>query len=208
MSRPLTLRAARRSAVLAASVAAAFALVSPAHVAAQAAAPAAKTAKPAVRSAAEKPARPPARRPAPAPRELIVPDATQEQIQTAQLVYLGTYACEFSQTVDIALSPRHTGYVEVKHGKGQWLMKPVLSSTGAVRLEDVMDETLMVQIASKSMLLNVKTGRRVVDECVSPRQRELIEAARVEKVRAAEAAASGASGVAATAPASGNVLLR
>ena len=36
-------------------------------------------------------------------------------------------------------------------------MKPVLSSTGAIRLEDVRGETLMVQIASKSMLLNVKT---------------------------------------------------
>jgi hypothetical protein len=57
-------------------------------------------------------------------------------------------------------------------------MKPVLSSTGAVRLEDVKGTTLMVQIASKSMLLNVKTGTRLVDECVCPQQRELIEAAR------------------------------
>ena len=48
-------------------------------------------------------------------------------------------------------------------------MKPVLSSTGAIRLEDVHGETLMVQIASKSMLLNVKTARRIVDECVSAR---------------------------------------
>lgn len=190
------------------SLAAALFLATPDGAAAQT--PAAKpTTKPVARAAAEKPVRAAARRAAPpAPRELIVPEATQEQIQAAQLVYLGSYACEFSQTVDIALSPKHTGYVDVKHGKGQWLMKPVLSSTGAVRLEDVLDETLMVQIASKSMLLNVKTGRRVVDECVSPRQRELIEAARVEKVRAAEAAASGASGVAATAPAGGNVLLR
>jgi hypothetical protein len=27
--------------------------------------------------------------------------------------------------------------VTVKHNKGEWLMKPVLSSTGAIRLEDV-----------------------------------------------------------------------
>ena len=58
----------------------------------------------------------------------------------------------------ITQSPKYSAYVDVKHGKDDWLMKPVLSSTGAVRLEDVHGETLMVQIASKSMLLNVKTG--------------------------------------------------
>ena len=60
-------------------------------------------------------------------------------------------------------------------------MKPVLSTTGAVRLEDVKGETLMVQIASKSMLLNVKTRHRLVDACISPRQRELLEAAKTSQ---------------------------
>ena len=60
-------------------------------------------------------------------------------------------------------------------------MKPVLSSTGAIRLEDVRGETLMVQIAAKSMLLNVKTGHRIVDDCISPKQHELIEAAKAAK---------------------------
>jgi hypothetical protein len=39
----------------------------------------------------------------------------------------------------------------------------------------------MVQIASKSMLLNVKTRHRIVDACISPRQRELLEAAKTSK---------------------------
>jgi len=86
----------------------------------------------------------------------------------------------------------HASYVNVRSGKSTWVMKPVLSSTGAIRLEDVKGETLMVQIASKSMLLNVKTAHRIVDDCVSPKQRELIEAARVAKeaevAKAAEAA--------------------
>jgi len=60
-------------------------------------------------------------------------------------------------------------------------MRPVLSTTGAVLLEDVKGQTLMVQIASKSMLLNVKTRNRIVDACVSPRQRELLEAAKTSK---------------------------
>jgi hypothetical protein len=42
-------------------------------------------------------------------------------------------------------------------------------------------ETLMVQIATKSMLLNTTTARRIVDDCISPKQRELIEAAKAAK---------------------------
>jgi hypothetical protein len=51
----------------------------------------------------------------------------------------------------------------------------------------VRGETLMVQIASKSMLLNVKAGKRLVDECLSPKQHELVDAAKAAKA-AAEAA--------------------
>ncbi|HZT56858.1 MAG TPA: hypothetical protein VFA35_11565, partial [Burkholderiaceae bacterium] len=83
--------------------------------------------------------------------------------------------------------------------------KPVLSSTGAIRLEDLRGDTLMVQIASKSMLLNVRTAQRIVDDCVSPKQRELIEAARVAKAAAAAASAAPAAeagSAPATAPAS------
>ena len=122
---------------------------------------------------------------APAKAEMIIPDAYPEQVKAAELVYYGKYDCEFNQTVDIAQSPKHPAYVTVKHGKGEWLMKPVLSSTGAVRLEDVKGETLMVQIASKSMLLNTMTARRIVDDCVSPKQRELIEAAKAAKAASA-----------------------
>jgi len=135
-------------------------------------------AKPAAKAAAPAKA-------APAKPEMIIPDAYPEQVKAAELVYYGKYDCEFNQTVDIAQSPKHPAYVTVKHGKGEWLMKPVLSSTGAVRLEDVKGETLMVQIASKSMLLNTMTARRIVDDCVSPKQRELIEAAKAAKAASA-----------------------
>ena len=107
------------------------------------------------------------------------------------MVYYGVYDCEFQQTVNITQSPKHTSYVDVKAGKGLWLMKPVLSSTGAIRLEDVRGETLMVQISSKSMLLNVKSAQRIVDDCISPKQRELIAEAKAAKAAAEAAAASG-----------------
>ena len=114
-------------------------------------------------------------------REVKLPEATPDQEKAAELVYFGVYECEFNQNVNILASTTHHFYFEVKHGKTTWLMKPVLSTTGAVRLEDVKGETLMVQIASKSMLLNVKTRHRLVDACVSPRQRELLEAVQASK---------------------------
>jgi len=134
-------------------------------------------AKPAAKSAAKSKA-------APAPAAFTVPDAQPEQVKAAELVFYGPYDCEFNQTVNITQSPKYSSYVDVKHGAKAWLMRPVLSSTGAIRLEDVHGETLMVQIASKSMLLNVKTAHRIVDDCVSPKQREMMAEAKAAKAAA------------------------
>jgi hypothetical protein len=141
-----------------------------------------------------------------APAELVPPPAEKDQIDAALQVFYGTYQCEFNQQIDIVASPKYLSYVEVKHGKTDYLMKPVLSSTGAVRLEDVRGETLMVQIASKSMLLNVKTAHRVVDDCVSPKQREWMEAAKAAKEQELAAAASNPSSGAPAAASSGALL--
>ncbi|MEO6031136.1 MAG: hypothetical protein ABIP61_04385 [Burkholderiaceae bacterium] len=132
-------------------------------------------------SAKAKSAHKASRQAAPKPAEVEPEPASPAQIEASDKVYLGAYACEFNQTVEIAGDPTHRGYIDVKHGKSAYLMKPVLSPTGAVRLEDVRGEGLLVQIASKSMLLNVKTGQRMVDNCVGAKQLELIEAARVAK---------------------------
>jgi hypothetical protein len=110
------------------------------------------------------------------PVDVAPPEASAEQQQAAEEVFYGAYQCEFNQTVDVEKSNRHASYVDVKSGKSAWLMKPVRSSTGAIRLEDIKGETLLVQIQSKSMLLNVKSGQRLVDACISPRQRELTAA--------------------------------
>jgi len=113
-----------------------------------------------------------------APVEVPIADAGPEQVKAAGMVYYGKYDCEFNQKIDIAQSTQHSGYVDLKLGRSDWLMRPVLSSTGAIRLEDVRGEMLMVQIAAKSMLLDVKTGHRLVDDCISVAQRQLLEAAK------------------------------
>jgi hypothetical protein len=96
--------------------------------------------------------------------------ATQEQLDAAERTHFGLYACEFNQTVDIGMNPKTPGYVDVKFKGKTMTMKPVLSSTGALRLEDVTGRTLMIQIATKSMLMDVKVGQRLVDECIHPDQ--------------------------------------
>lgn len=137
--------------------------------------------RPAKSPAAKKPVVAPAVDPGPAA-------ASPEQLSAAEQVFYGSHACEFNQTADVAINPKHAGYVDVKQGKSTYLMKPVLSSTGAIRLEDMRGQTLMVQIASKSMLLDVKAGRRIVDECVSAKHHEAMERHKMAKL--AEAAAS------------------
>jgi hypothetical protein len=112
-------------------------------------------------------------RAAPAPKKNPPPPpATQEQLDAAERTHFGDYQCEFNQKIHVSLSPEAAGYIEVKHLKKVFVMKPVMSSTGALRLEDVRGQTLLLQVANKSMLMDVKAGRRIVDSCVHATQDE------------------------------------
>ena len=125
--------------------------------------------------------------------ETPLPAASPLQMEAAERVYYGGYECEFNEAIDVGINPKYPGYVDVRHGKQVFVMRPVVSSTGAVRLEDVKGGALLVQIANKSMLLDTKVGRRIVDDCKSQKHRELMEAAR--QAKAAEMAAMAASGI-------------
>jgi len=96
----------------------------------------------------------------------VLTAADQEQLIAASQTYYGPYDCEFKQTLSIA---KHEidGYVVVTFSSKAYTMKPVRSSTGAVRLEEVGNgPMLMVQIPTKSMLMDTVRGRRIVDACV------------------------------------------
>jgi hypothetical protein len=92
--------------------------------------------------------------------------ADQEQLLAAAQAYYGPYDCEFKQALSVA---RHStdGYVVVTFSSKAYTMKPVRSHTGALRLEEVGNgPMLMVQIPTKSMLMDTVRGRRIVDACV------------------------------------------
>lgn len=98
-------------------------------------------------------------------------EATVEQLQAAERVLIGRYECEFGKRVSVDHNDKNKGYFNLKLANQSWTMKPVLSNTGAVRLEDVKGATLLIQILTKSMLMDVKAGHRLVDGCVHEVQR-------------------------------------
>lgn len=163
------------------------------------AAPSGAQKAPAQKAPAKKaaPRRTPAKKaPEPEP-EVPPPPADEAQRAAAALVYTGPYVCELNKTLSVTPDAQHEAYMDVLFGKSRYLVKPVLSTTGAVRLEDVKGQALMVQIAQKSMLLDVKVGQRLADECVSEKQAETrravaAAAAAAEQEAAAKAAAEAA----------------
>ena len=86
------------------------------------------------------------------------PAADEEQLVAAALTLFGQYDCEYDQKLMVSRNPSVNGYVDVAHGKRVFTMKPVRSPTGALRLEEVSGSMLMVQIPSKSMLMDTKLG--------------------------------------------------
>lgn len=109
---------------------------------------------------------------APAAAAPVLDAAGDEQKAAAALAHVGDYACEFDQMVKVGVNPLAPGYIDVTHKAQTWVMKPVLSSTGALRLEDVKGRMLMIQIANKSMVMDAQVGQRVVDGCQHEKQRE------------------------------------
>jgi hypothetical protein len=100
-----------------------------------------------------------------------LPEATAEQLLAAERVLVGRYECEFGKSVSVDPDVKSKGYFNLKLGKQSWTMKPVLSSTGAIRLEDIKGAALMIQILTKSMLMDPKAGHRLVDGCMHDTQR-------------------------------------
>src|SRR5205085_2093136 len=102
--------------------------------------------------------------------------ADQAQIDAAERTYFGKYECDFNQSIDVGMNPKYPGYVDVLFKGKTYTTKPVLSSTGALRLEDVKGVGLLLQIANKSMLMDTRQGVRLVDACTHEKQRAFMAA--------------------------------
>ena len=65
---------------------------------------------------------------------------------------------------------KRDGFFLVQVKQTRFVMHPVESRTGAIRLEDPERGAMWLQLGNKSMLMNQKEGKRLADECQSPEQ--------------------------------------
>jgi hypothetical protein len=99
-----------------------------------------------------------------------VRELTPEQLELANRIALGKMPCELSAFVHVKLDPSGPGRFILETGKRKFYMVPVVSLTGALRLEDEAAGAVWIQLGNKSMLMDQKAGRRLADACVSADQ--------------------------------------
>lgn len=115
----------------------------------------------------------PAKKNEPVKRTVAVPPETPlapQELSIAERVHVGHLPCELGASVQMTADSNTPGYFNLQ-GKGyKYRMKPVTTSTGAIRLEDEKAGAVWLQLANKSMLMDQKNGRRLADECAHPDQ--------------------------------------
>ena len=115
----------------------------------------------------------PAKKNEPVKRTVAVPPETPlapQELSIAERVHVGHLPCELGASVQMTADTNTPGYFNLQ-GKGyKYRMKPVTTSTGAIRLEDEKAGAVWLQLANKSMLMDQKNGRRLADECAHPDQ--------------------------------------
>ena len=99
-----------------------------------------------------------------------------ERVVVAEQVHTGRMACELGHVVTVTADPQTAGVFWVQIKQHKFHMVPVVSSTGAIRLEDAQAGAMWLQLANKSMLMNSKIGQRMADECQSPEQAAVAQA--------------------------------
>ncbi len=95
---------------------------------------------------------------------------TPTELAIAQRVEVGKVACELGVNVDVKADAKVPGYFDVQGKKFKYRMTPVVTGTGAIRLEDARAGAVWLQLANKSMLMNQKLGSRIADACMTSAQ--------------------------------------
>jgi hypothetical protein len=95
---------------------------------------------------------------------------TPEELALALRVHAGRLPCELGAFVLLVADPNAPGYFDVQLKGRKFRMVPVATTTGAIRLEDRRQGAVWLQLADKSMLMDQRLGKRLVDACVSVEQ--------------------------------------
>jgi len=92
------------------------------------------------------------------------------ELAIAALIYQGNMPCELGASVNVTADPNAPGYFDLQIKNLKFRMTPVVTSTGAIRLEDQHAGAVWLQLSNKSMLMNQKLGQRLADVCMNPEQ--------------------------------------
>lgn len=84
--------------------------------------------------------------------------------QAAAEVWSGAYQCEHAEKVSLRPGAA-TDQVELQWKAQRWQMRRIDSRSGAMRLEDASARMVWIQLPNKSMLLDQRQGKRLLDEC-------------------------------------------
>ena len=93
-----------------------------------------------------------------------------EQMAIANKVLVGKINCELATVVTMTNDAQSPGRFFLDMGHKRYVLLPVVTSTGAVRLEEESSGAVWLQLANKSMLMNQKEGKRLADDCMNPDQ--------------------------------------
>lgn len=114
----------------------------------------------------------------PSEKERMEPLAP-ELMQIADQIYTGRLQCELGQVVMLVPAQDMPGRFQLTLKKQKYLMTPVLTPTGAVKLEDEKLGAFWIQLGNKSMLFSSKLGQRMADDCQGPGQQAVAMKERV-----------------------------
>jgi hypothetical protein len=95
----------------------------------------------------------------------LFPPLSDEIKDISQRINNGVFTCEFNNIVKIEKRTDHIGYVNLTHKKITTVMLPVVTVTGALRLESKAKGLVWLQLPTKSMLMNSNIGQRLADDC-------------------------------------------
>ncbi len=92
------------------------------------------------------------------------------ELVIAARVYQGKMSCELGASVTVTADAKVPGFFDLQIKNLKYRMAPVVTSTGAIRLEDQQAGAVWLQLSNKSMLMNQKLGQRLADVCMNPEQ--------------------------------------
>lgn len=104
------------------------------------------------------------------PQVLAPVEVSPEQMVIARKVLVGKINCELAAVVTLTNDEHSPGRFFLDLGSKHYVMLPVVTSTGAIRLEEESSGAVWLQLGNKSMLMNQKEGKRLADDCMNPDQ--------------------------------------